>query len=325
MIRVTCAVIRNEDNEVLVVQRGEKTDHPYKWEFPGGKVNVRESDEDCIIREIEEELSLNVVIVSRMEDVFHDYGIKQILLIPFICDTLDDLPMLAEHVDFRWVAPEELLKVDFSEADIAVAANYLKSIGFGEESPSRVNAAMAVDDSSDEEFREMINSTMGTREVEWIAASALENPVIFSKLFLYSLSVDKKLAFHSSWALSKVADKSPESFTEYIPRIVDALGKLSNESAERSFLRILTLSDIGRLSSKEQGILADYCFNALRNGSSAIAIKAYSMDIIYRLALIYPELSHELAASISMLQGEGSAGIKARGRMILNRLSKPKS
>ncbi len=39
MINVTCAIIRNEDDEVLVVQRGEATDHPFKWEFPGGKVN----------------------------------------------------------------------------------------------------------------------------------------------------------------------------------------------------------------------------------------------------------------------------------------------
>jgi hypothetical protein len=223
------------------------------------------------------------------------------------------------------VEPEELRKVDFSEADIAVAANYLKSIGLNEENTSPPAKGPPEDESTDEEFREMINSTMGTREVEWIAASALENPVIFSKLFRYSLSEDKKLAFHSSWALSKVADKSTEAFTDYIPRIVDALGKLSSESTERSFLRILTLSDVGMLSSKQQGILADYCFTALRSGFSAIAIKAYSMEIIYKLALIYPELSHELAASINMLQGEGSAGIKARGRMILNRLSKPGS
>ncbi|MCU0456482.1 MAG: NUDIX domain-containing protein, partial [Bacteroidales bacterium] len=63
MIRVTCAVIRNEDNEVLVVQRGEKTDHPFKWEFPGGKVDNKESDEDCLNREIKQELSRNLVIV----------------------------------------------------------------------------------------------------------------------------------------------------------------------------------------------------------------------------------------------------------------------
>jgi 8-oxo-dGTP diphosphatase len=322
MIRVTCAVIRNEDNEVLVVQRGEKTDHPFKWEFPGGKVDSGESDEDCIIREIKEELFIDVVIVSRMEEVFHNYGKKQILLVPFICDTLDDLPMLAEHIAFRWIEPEELMKVDFSEADITVAANYLKTIGLGEENTSPSEICPPGDDCTEEEFREMIHSTMGTRQVEWIAASALENPAIFSKLFRYSFSGDKKLAFHSSWALSKVADKSPEAFTDYIPRIVDALGKLSSESTERSFLRILTLSDVSRLSTKQQGILADYCFTALRSGFSAIAIKAYSMEIIYRLALIYPELSHELAASINMLRGEGSAGIKARGKIILRRLSK---
>ena len=53
MIRVTCAIIRNDEDEVLVVQRGESTDHPLKWEFPGGKLLDEETEEDCIIREIE--------------------------------------------------------------------------------------------------------------------------------------------------------------------------------------------------------------------------------------------------------------------------------
>ena len=56
MIDVTCAIIRNEDNEVLIVRRGEKTDHPFKWEFPGGKIIHDESNEECVIREISEEL-----------------------------------------------------------------------------------------------------------------------------------------------------------------------------------------------------------------------------------------------------------------------------
>ncbi len=101
MIRVTCAIIRNEDNEVLAVQRGEKTDHPFKWEFPGGKVKEGESEEECIIREIREELSIDIVICSRMEDVDYDYGKKHILLIPFICDTLDELPLLYRACGFQ--------------------------------------------------------------------------------------------------------------------------------------------------------------------------------------------------------------------------------
>ena len=78
---------------------------------------------------------------------------------------------------------------------------------------------------------------------------------------------------------------------------------------------------IEKISNSQHGILADHCFNALNSGFSAIAIKAYSMEILYKLALIYPELANELSASINMLQGEGSAGIIARGRMILKKLA----
>jgi len=121
MINVTCAVIRNEDDRVLVVQRGEETDHPLKWEFPGGKIDAGESEEECIIREIQEELSLDVVIFGKLPVVEHDYGYKKIRLIPFICDTLDDMPMLNEHISFEWLNPGELGKVDFSEADLFVS------------------------------------------------------------------------------------------------------------------------------------------------------------------------------------------------------------
>ncbi len=118
----------------LIVQRGETTDHPFKWEFPGGKIHAEETEEECIIREIEEELSMEIVIVSRLPEVEHDYGFKQIRLIPFICDTLDELPFLSEHIAYKWINAEELPSVDFSEADIAVAGNYLERISSGKKS-----------------------------------------------------------------------------------------------------------------------------------------------------------------------------------------------
>jgi 8-oxo-dGTP diphosphatase len=320
MIRVTCAIIRNEDNEVLAVQRGENTDHPCKWEFPGGKIDAGESEEDCVIREIKEELAIDMVICSRMSDIEYDYGKKQILLIPFICDTLEEQPVLAEHVAFKWIEPARLKELDFSEADIIVASNYMKNIK-ADEAGSKYTPASTDIVAEDEEFRVMINSTMGTKEVGWIAASAIENPDIFRRLFDYSFSEDQKLAFHSSWALSKVCDKYPELIYPYLPHVIEILDKIDNVSALRSFLRIITLIDMQRVSSRHHGLLAEHCFTQLRSGFSAIAIKAYSMEIIYKLALIYPDLAHELAATINILQGEGSAGIVARGTMILKKLA----
>ncbi len=128
MISVTCAIIRSEENEVLVVQRGETTNHPLKWEFPGGKLLPGETEEECIIREVEEELSMEIVICGQLPEVGYDYGHKQIKLIPFICDTLDELPFLSEHIAYRWVTATDLVSVDFSEADIFVAKSYLESI-----------------------------------------------------------------------------------------------------------------------------------------------------------------------------------------------------
>lgn len=126
MLIVTCAVIRNEENEVLIVQRGEASDHPYKWEFPGGKLSSGETEDECIVREIREELSMDIVIVGRLPEVLHDYGKKLIRLIPFICDTLTELPFLSEHISFKWVEPKDLLSFDYSEADVFVAQSYLE-------------------------------------------------------------------------------------------------------------------------------------------------------------------------------------------------------
>ncbi|HCU20912.1 MAG: hypothetical protein A2X05_01895 [Bacteroidetes bacterium GWE2_41_25] len=321
MINVTCAIIRNEDDEVLVVQRGEATDHPFKWEFPGGKVGNGETEEECIIREVREELSMEIVICGRLPEVEHDYGHKKIKLIPFICDTLDELPFLSEHHDFKWIASPDLLKVDFSEADIPVARSYLKSqdVPAGIEKITKSESGKGIDD--DKELQAMINRMMSMKEADWIATSAIDNPEIFKKLLDYSFSDDKKLAFHASWTLTKVCDKYPEIILPHLAQIIESLDKIDNESAQRSFLRIISLTNMSRIGTKHHGILAEHCFNSLRSGFSAIAIKAYSMETLYKLALIYPELANELAAIINMLQREGSAGIVARGHMILKKLS----
>lgn len=321
MIRVTCAIIVNEENEILVVQRGEKSDHPMKWEFPGGKIQEEESEEECILREIKEELAMDIVICRRLDEVEYDYGLKQIALIPFLCDTLDDRPVLSEHVSFKWLNTEELKNVDFSEADIIVANNYLKSIIVPEKSDisSPVTTMPGV---NDEELKSMIGRMKGTREAEWLAGSAAEHPEMVGKLLEYSFSDDRKLAFHASWTLSKVCDNFPDIIHPYLSGIIEALDKLEDESTQRSLLRSISLADLKIISDRHQGLLADHCFASLKSGFSSIAVKAYSMEILFQLARIYPELTNELAATINMLSGEGSAGIIAKGKIVLDRLGK---
>jgi 8-oxo-dGTP diphosphatase len=321
MINVTCAVIRNEENEVLVVQRGEATDHPLKWEFPGGKLIPGETEEECIIREVKEELSMEIVICGRLKEVQYDYGQKLIRLIPFICDTLDELPFLSEHAAHKWLPAAELRSVDFSEADVFVAENYLERLKIENSPGIQIIPENVVTLTDAVDLQTMVNNMMSMKEAEWVAISAIENPAVFLKLFEYSYSADKKLAFRASWTLTKVCDKFPEIIYPFLSQIVETLNKLDNEGALRSFLRIISFSDIGKIETRHHGVLADYCFNVLKSGFSSIAVKAYSMDILYSLSVIYPEFVNELSTIITILMEDGSAGITSRGRTILKKLA----
>jgi 8-oxo-dGTP diphosphatase len=321
MIIVTCAIIRNEEDEILVVQRGQATDHPLKWEFPGGKLNPGETVEECIMREVKEELSIEIVIRSKLPEVMHDYDFKKIRLIPFICDTLDEMPFLSEHIAYRWVDEKELMTLDYSEADVFVARSYLERTESAKPTEAQNINQPGDDLNDDENLQTIIANMMGTKEADWIAISAIENPDIFIKLFEYSFSTDKNLAFRASWTLTKVCDKFPEIVNPYLGQIAEILSKIDNESSLRSFLRILSLSDLEQISARQQGLLADFCFNILNSGFSAIAVKAYSMEILYKLTLIYHEFANELSTSIQILMEDGSAGITARGRAILRKLA----
>jgi hypothetical protein len=270
---------------------------------------------------VEEELSMEIVICGKMANVDYDYGHKQISLIPYICDTLDEMPFLTEHIDYRWVEEKDLMTPDFSEADVFVAKNYLERTKTDKLNDSHIIEQPADKLTDNADLQTIVNNMMGMKEAEWVAASAIDNPAIFLKLFEYSLSTDKKLAFRASWTLTKVCDRFPELIYPYLEQIVENLSKIDNESSLRSFLRIISLSELEKISSRHQGLLADFCFRALNSGFSAIAVKAYSMEILYKLSLVYPELANELSISIGMLMEDGSAGITSRGRAILKKLA----
>ncbi|HPA86716.1 MAG TPA: (deoxy)nucleoside triphosphate pyrophosphohydrolase [Bacteroidales bacterium] len=325
MIVVTCALIRNDEEKVLMVRRGPDSDHPFKWEFPGGKIAVGESDEECIIREIKEELSMDIVIRERLPATEYDYGIKKIWLIPFVCDTLDDIPLLSEHIEYKWTSRDELLNADLCEADMIVAGNYLKDFYAEVEANQEVIVNEESEDPavySESELKTLVAATMGAKQAEWMALSAVENNDILKRLIDYSYSDDRKLASKSSWTLSKLYDSNPEVLSNYLPGIAERIDSVGNESVQRSFLRILSLSDLQRLGERLHGILADHCFRMIRSGFSAIAVKAYSMEIIYKLALFYPGLANELSAAIRIMEEEKLAsGILARGRAILRKLA----
>jgi 8-oxo-dGTP diphosphatase len=124
-IIVTCAIIRFED-KILVVQRSEHMKLPLKWEFPGGKVENGESLEDCIRREIKEELNIEIKLTSKLSTSNCDYPEFSIQLIPFLANYLSGDIILSEHKQYLLLEKIELSKLDWAEADIPVLNEFLE-------------------------------------------------------------------------------------------------------------------------------------------------------------------------------------------------------
>lgn len=118
-LKVTCAII-NFQNRYLAVQRGPSMTLPLKWEFPGGKLEDGESEEVCILREIREELSLNIRIAEKWPSHVHDYGDFIIELIPFLAHYMDGEITLSEHRSFLLLPVEDLSKLDWAPADLPI-------------------------------------------------------------------------------------------------------------------------------------------------------------------------------------------------------------
>lgn len=126
LIRVSCAIIL-DSGKVLCAQRSEKMDLPLKWEFPGGKIEENESAEECLQREILEELNIEIEVIKQFQSNFHQYSsTKKIELIPFLCCYKKGDILLKEHKSFCWMEVENLSELDWAEADIPIVQEFLQ-------------------------------------------------------------------------------------------------------------------------------------------------------------------------------------------------------
>lgn len=116
-IHVVGAVIV-KDGKILCAQRGPDKSLPYKWEFPGGKIEKGELPEDALRREIEEEMKCKIEVENKVEYTRYEYDFGIVHLTTFICYLVEGTPKLTEHVNIKWLDPQELPSLDWAPADI---------------------------------------------------------------------------------------------------------------------------------------------------------------------------------------------------------------
>jgi mutator protein MutT len=116
VIEVSAALIfRN--GKLLITQRRADTHLGGLWEFPGGKREPDETFEQCLVRELREELGIEVEVGGLFEEISHAYAEKTVRLKFFVCKLISGRPKTLDCAAFKWVDKTELAGFEFPAAD----------------------------------------------------------------------------------------------------------------------------------------------------------------------------------------------------------------
>ena len=123
------AAIIVENKKILCVQRNKgKYDYiSYKYEFPGGKLEEGEKEEDALKREISEELNLEIDVAEKFLVVTHEYLDFDLTMHSYLCKANTEKLVLKEHIDAKWLYKFELIELDWAAADLPIVSKLINT------------------------------------------------------------------------------------------------------------------------------------------------------------------------------------------------------
>ncbi len=118
--QIGIAVIWNQSGQILIDRRKTSGTMGGLWEFPGGKIEAGETVAECIIREIREELAIEIAVGAHLIAIEHTYPNFQLTAIVHHCQHISGIPQPIESEEVRWVNVGDLSQYQFPAANEAI-------------------------------------------------------------------------------------------------------------------------------------------------------------------------------------------------------------
>ena len=131
MIRVVAGIVWR-DREVLVSRRYDHAHLGGLWEFPGGKLEPGETEPEALVRELREELGIEVEVGEAWGELVHDYEDRRVSLSFWFAEVRSGSPQPLEVAEVRWVPVTELDALDFPGADDPLVHSLQAAVARGE-------------------------------------------------------------------------------------------------------------------------------------------------------------------------------------------------
>lgn len=125
-IAVTAGIVER-GGRVLIARRGQGDALAGKWEFPGGKIEPGETPEECLARELREELGIETRVGECVATSMYDYGRDAVELLAYRAEIVAGEPLPREHEALTWAPLAELERYDFAAADVPIVRRLVEA------------------------------------------------------------------------------------------------------------------------------------------------------------------------------------------------------
>ncbi len=120
LIHVAVGAVFSPQGEILIAKRPAHKFQGNLWEFPGGKVEIGETGEQALVRELQEEVNLTPKSFTSLIQIEHDYGEKAFLLDVYLVKEFSGEVQALEQQEVKWVSPERISYYPFPKANQAI-------------------------------------------------------------------------------------------------------------------------------------------------------------------------------------------------------------
>ena len=117
MLVISCGILRKDDSYLIAQRIKTETHFPLLWEFPGGKKREDESGEECIIRELEEELGIQV----QVKTLYNRSEKEDATFLHYCVEWVSGEISLVDHEQVKWVPAGDLKNYDLLDVDLEIA------------------------------------------------------------------------------------------------------------------------------------------------------------------------------------------------------------
>lgn len=168
-------------------------------------------------------------------------------------------------------------------------------------------------------IKEQLLVEISRKNTDFIAHYIGNNPNLFKEVLDLIFSGKPPLPLRAAWVVTAVTDKHPELLKPYLKKIISNLKKFEHPGTRRNLLRYISYNEIPK---NMEGILYDTCYQYVLSKDEPPAVKVYSMQIMYNIALKEPELLREVKLIVEGYLDHDSAAIKSRSRHLTALLNK---